>query len=351
MAKYPTGIKKASPLKNIKEDLHKQSDANLFLLSSLLEASPHYVSGNYFAERLKMSRVGIWARVEKLRKSGLSIEASQNRGYRLASEPDILIRPLLQAWLQNCNVDIPFYLFENTDSTNSEAERLLTNGQDAPFAVMSHKQNAGRGRMGRKWHSPKGGNLYLSIALRPNVELLKFQNFTLWQGISICNFLKDHTGIENLSVKWPNDLISENKKLGGMLTEASIDCDQVRSIVFGIGLNINSSISHFPQSIKDKSTSLKEISKVSWRMHELAAKITKVCLKASEECINSEADKKLIKEWRRMDFLYGKKVQIISGHNILSGWANGIDRSGGLIIKLKNGKQKTVHSGEVSLHL
>lgn len=351
MAKYPTGKKKAFHPKGKKSSSRRKLNPNLFVLSSLLQASPHYVSGNYLADRLKMSRVGVWARVDKLRKAGVSIEASQNRGYRLAGEPDILVRPLLEAWLEHCNIAIPFHLHETTDSTNSEAERLLASGHTAPFAVLSHTQNTGRGRLGRKWHSPKGGNLYLSIALQPNVELVKFRNFTLWQGISIGKFLKSHTGIEHLQVKWPNDLICKNKKLGGMLTEASIDCDQVRSIVFGIGVNINSSPSQFPDEIKNKSTSLKELSQANWRMHELAAKIIKVCLKASEECFQGVADNKLFQEWAGMDFLAGKKVKIENGKESFHGKANGIDESGGLLIKLRNGKEKVVHAGEVSLIL
>ena len=79
------------------------------MLSCLLQASPHYVSGNYIAERLKMSRVGIWSRVDKLRKSGLSIEASQNRGYRLAGEPDLLIRPFWKHGLKNAILIILFF--------------------------------------------------------------------------------------------------------------------------------------------------------------------------------------------------------------------------------------------------
>jgi BirA family biotin operon repressor/biotin-[acetyl-CoA-carboxylase] ligase len=349
MAQYPTGKKKIFYPKGKKNSPRKKLDPNLFVLSSLLQASPHYVSGNYLADRLKMSRVGVWSRVDKLRKAGLSIEASQNRGYRLAGEPDVLVRPLLEAWLRECKIDLPVHLLELSDSTNSEAERLLAMGHEAPFAVLSQKQTKGRGRMGKTWHSPKVGNLYLSIALRPNVELLKFRNFTLWQGISIGKFLRNHTGIENLLVKWPNDLIANNKKLGGMLTEASIDCDQVRSIVFGIGLNINSSPSDFPEEIKERSTSLKEISQLSWRMHEIAAKIIKVSLKASQECILGTADPLLMNEWQSMDFLSGRRVKIKNGKASYSGKADGIDPSGGLLIKLRNGRHKIAHAGEVSL--
>ncbi len=349
MAKYPSGKKKIFSPKVTRHPLRKNTDPNFFVLSSLLRASPHFISGNYLAERLKMSRVGVWARVNKLRQAGLSIEGSQNRGYRLEGEPDFLIRPLLEAWLKECKVEYPIHLLENTDSTNSEAERLLASGEEAPFAVISHQQNSGRGRMGRKWHSPKEGNLYLSIGLRPNVELVKFRNFTLWLGISIGKFLKNHTGIEELMVKWPNDLVCNGKKIGGMLTEASIDCDQVRSMVFGIGLNINSSTANFPDDIRNHSTSLKDFTGKSWRIHEIAAKIIKICMQASQECLAGKEEQNLLREWKSMDYLKGKKVKVQSGKEIFSGEANGIEHTGGLVIKLRNGQQRIANAGEISL--
>jgi BirA family biotin operon repressor/biotin-[acetyl-CoA-carboxylase] ligase len=349
MAQYPRGRKKAFVPKNKRKSLKKPANPNVFLLSSLLQASPHYVSGNYLAERLKMSRVGVWARVDKLRKEGLQIEASQNRGYRLAGEPNLLVRPLLEAWLNEIKRACPFYLFDNIYRTNSEAERLLADGRDTPFAVLSHQQKKGRGRLGREWHSPKTGNLYLSIALRPNADLVKLRNFTLWQGISIGKFLKEFTGIEELKVKWPNDLFCGNKKVAGMLTEASINCDQVRSLVLGIGLNVNSNPKSFPPKINDHATSLKNFSGTNWRVHELAAKLIGVCLDASDECLIGDAEEKLFKEWSQFDYLEGKKVRIESGQQILNGKANGIDASGGLLVKLRNGRSKVAYAGEVSL--
>ena len=150
-------------------------------------------------------------------------------------------------------------------------------------------------------------------------------------------------------VKWPNDLLSGTKKMGGMLTEASIDCDQVRSLVFGIGLNINSSSSNFPKDIRDHSTSLKDLSGMSWRIHEIASKIIKICIESSEECLSGKADEKLLKEWMHMDFLKGRKVTVQNGKETYMGKADGIDITGGLIIKLRNGRRRIAHAGEVTL--
>ncbi|MEC7543604.1 MAG: HTH domain-containing protein, partial [Verrucomicrobiota bacterium] len=144
----------------------------------LLSASPYYLSGSLLAERLKMSRVGVWSRIDKLRKVGLCIEAAQNRGYRLAGEPNQLNIHLLEAWLSENAQPCKVFLRESTDSTNSEAERLLANGNPAPFAVLANTQTQGRGRLGRSWHSPRDGNLYLSVAFRPDVDLIKLRSFT-----------------------------------------------------------------------------------------------------------------------------------------------------------------------------
>ena len=133
-----------------------------------------------------------------------------------------------------------------------------------------------------------------------------------------------------------------------MLTEASIDCDQVRSIVFGFGLNINSTIKQFPNDLQNISTSLKEETGMDGGF-KLAAKIVRVSIKASKECMKEESGEKILQQWEEMDILKGQKVSIKSGKDQFSGKANGIDDSGSLIIQSRNGKRKAVNSGEVSL--
>ena len=168
MPKYPPGKRKNVIPQKSKARKSKTENPSSYVLRMLLGASPYYVSGSMLAQKLKMSRVGVWSRINKLRQAGLSIEASQNRGYRLADEPDLLNLPLIEAWMKECRKNCKVFVYDELDSTNSEAERLLANGEKAPFAVLANTQAKGRGRLGRNWHSPKGGNLYLSLAFRPN---------------------------------------------------------------------------------------------------------------------------------------------------------------------------------------
>ena len=158
MTKYPPGKRKSvRPSIGIKGSTSENPSS--LLLRILLSASPYYVSGSIIAERLKMSRVGVWARISKLREAGLLIEASQNRGYRLSAEPIKYNQPLLEAWLNQVHTKCKIYVHDTIDSTNSEAERLLANGEKGPFAVISNHQSKGRGRLGRKWYSPRTGNI------------------------------------------------------------------------------------------------------------------------------------------------------------------------------------------------
>ena len=347
MPKYPTGKRKrGTPPKNISR-AKVEKDPSSYVLRMLLNASPYYVSGSILAEKLKMSRVGVWSRVDKLRQAGLTIEASQNLGYRLAGEPNKFNLPLLKAWMKENRKICEVFTHDQIDSTNNEVERLLANGQKAPFAVLANQQNKGRGRMGRIWHSPKGGNIYLSMGFRPNVQAIRIRNFTLWQGLNICNFLRNYIGNVKIKIKWPNDIYFEGRKLAGMLTEASIDCERIKTLVFGIGLNVNISSRHYPKGLIKESVSLQDIIGEQLRLHELAAKLIKIILVSYNQTITKSLDDDLLEGWDEVDELKGKKIEISLGKEKVIGKASGIDGEGNLLVKLRNGRFKKVHSGEI----
>ena len=347
MPNYPTGKRKRIKAGKIRGLSKKVREPNSFVLKMLLNAAPYYVSGSILAEKLNMSRVGVWSRIDKLRKSGLTIEASQNLGYRLAGEPNQYSLPLIKAWLSELRKTCDIFTHDQIDSTNSEVERLLANGQKAPFAVLANKQLTGRGRLGRSWHSPKGGNLYLSIGFRPNINAIRIRNFTLWQGIKICKFIQEFIGSDKIKVKWPNDLYYEGKKIAGMLTEASIDCERIRTLVFGLGMNVNIPSKQYPSTLSKSSISLQSLVGGQIRLHELSAKIIKVVLQCYENSIQENFKSNLTDEWKEVDAIYGKKVEIKLGKEIFTGKALGVDQSGNLRIKLRNGRIKIIQSGEV----
>ena len=344
MAKYPPGKRETATPKLRKPP----KDPGLFLLKTLLAASPRYVSGTYLADGMKMSRVGVWSRINKLRSQGIVIEAARNRGYRLAEEPLLLNQSLLDAHLETNSANCKCLVFDKVDSTNSQAERLLNNDRKTPFAVFANQQEKGRGRLGRKWHSPATGNLYLSVAFQPELPVRELPVANLWFGLRICQFLRKETGL-NLMVKWPNDIFLEGRKIGGMLAEAKIDVDCIRGLVFGIGLNVNGKKRHFPKSLARLASSLSENTGHALRLHQMASSLVGCLLNTYREFLKKGDPAILRKEWKDVDALRGQSIIAKSGKETLSGVARGIDENGALILRLKNGNLRKLRSADVTL--
>ena len=327
----------------------KDTNLSVFLLTKLIQSAPHYLSGSELANLLNMSRVGIWSRINKLRKNGIQVDATQNLGYRFAGEPNFVEENMINAWLEYynapaCNV----YVRDEVPSTNSEVEKILPDlNSKKPLIFIANHQTNGKGRFKNQWESPKGGNLYMSIGFKPDVDVLKLRYFTLLQGIEITRLLQRELNREEIKVKWPNDIFMNGKKIGGMLTEASVDCETINSLIFGFGLNLNktpkNTTSHF------KISSVKEELNSTILVNEITAKIIKLSIATYKKCMSNKSDKVLLSEWGKYDFLHKKSVSLLVGKKKVHGVAYGIDESGGLKLKLRNGRFKVFHAGEVSV--
>jgi BirA family transcriptional regulator, biotin operon repressor / biotin---[acetyl-CoA-carboxylase] ligase len=324
------------------------SSPDSIILSELLAAEGNFVSGSRLAELLGISRVSVWSHMERLRSQGFSFEAVRNRGYRLMGQP-IDLNPLMIAALLPRRTDPPALFFSpEIDSTNSEAERQLAAGQATPFAVFARKQTAGRGRMGRSWHSEDNGNLYLSCAFRPRLEPARMQTFTLWMGVNVCQALRNFTQAE-VAVKWPNDLLANGRKLGGMLTEARIDADQMRDVVFGLGLNVNSPSATWPAEIATTAISLAEAVGRPMEINRLAAAVIGRIFHAFDRFNQAENNSELNELWNRFDALRGKTVETAGNGETIAGVADGIDERGSLRVRQADGSIRLLRAGEVSL--
>lgn len=323
-------------------------DTDVFILKTLLKAQSEFVSGSSLATALGISRVGVWARLEKFRDEHFEVEAVRHRGYRLLQEPPTLNESLVRAYLAllECDADVTFC--EEIDSTNSEAERMLASARKTPFAVLALRQTAGRGRLGRRWHSPNEGNMYASFAFRPNLPPIKMQTITLWMGLQVCDFVNTELGLP-VKLKWPNDLMADGKKVAGMLTEARIDADRTRDLVFGIGLNVNGRCADWPKEVSAVATPLAELNGGLLLINRLAAQLTKACVQAYQAFIDGSYQNTFMELWTRYDGLFGRDIQTERNGAVLKGVASGIDENGSLRLKLEDGSMISLHSGEISL--
>ena len=325
------------------------ADLDSSILLAFLEADGEPVSGDRLAKELGVSRVAIWSRLERLRASGYVFAASTRKGYALRSVPRHLDPALLDAHLRRLKVTPKVEFLAEVDSTNSEAERLLAVGQEAPFAVLARTQKAGRGRLGRKWHSAPSGNLYLSLAFRPFIPPDRLKPFTLWMGLALCAHVEKSLGLK-LGLKWPNDLQApDGRKVAGMLTEARLDADSVRELVFGVGLNLTGAPKDFPADLRASAGSLEAALGAPLDLNREAAGVIAALFRAWEQFEEGTWSRSFRKLWSHHDVLAGKSVRVGLRGDPIAGVVDGIDDEGSLILRTGGGRRAIVSSGEVTL--
>jgi BirA family biotin operon repressor/biotin-[acetyl-CoA-carboxylase] ligase len=325
------------------------ADLDSSILLAFLEAEGEPVSGDRLAKELGVSRVAIWSRLERLRASGYVFAASTRKGYALRSVPRHLDPALLDAHLRRLKVSPKVEFLAEVDSTNSEAERRLAVGQEAPFGVLARTQKAGRGRLGRKWHSAPSGNLYLSLAFRPFIPPDRLKPFTLWMGLALCAHVEKSLGLK-LGLKWPNDLQSpDGRKVAGMLTEARLDADSVRELVFGVGLNLTGATKDFPADLRATAGSLEAALGSPLDLNREAAGVIAALFRAWEQFEEGTWSRSFRKLWSHHDILAGKSVRVGLRGDPVAGVVDGIDDEGSLILRTGGGRRAIVSSGEVTL--
>ncbi|MDR1131525.1 MAG: biotin--[acetyl-CoA-carboxylase] ligase, partial [Oscillospiraceae bacterium] len=206
------------------------------VLTMLEKNRERYISGQEFAETLDVSRTAVWKAVRALREEGHVVGAANNRGYRLDS--DLLsaegVRAALPAGYQSCPVSV----LSVTDSTNTQAKKLAADGARHGTLLLAEEQTAGRGRSGKRFFSPRGLGLYMSVILRPDAATVSPRLVTLAAAVSVCRAVEALTGLEP-RIKWVNDVYLDGKKICGILTEAVMDMESggIDSIIVGVGVN------------------------------------------------------------------------------------------------------------------
>lgn len=318
------------------------------ILRELLAHEPDWVSGSTLAHRLGISRVAVWQHMEKLRASGFEFEAQRARGYRIKTRPLALHAPLIETQLKVRPRQFSLVVLDVVDSTNDEAARQLAAGRAAPFAVLARQQTRGRGRFGRAWHSESSANLYASFAFRPRVEPERMQTFTLWMGVNVCELLANFTGVTP-QIKWPNDILFEGRKAGGMLTEARVDSDQIRDLVFGLGLNVNGRSADWPAELARRAVSLAEVTGANLDINRLAAALIGRVLLAWQKFAEGEHHGTFADLWNRHDVLRGKTIALVEGGRRHRGVVAGLDDEGALLLRDDDGHVQRFRAGEVTL--
>src|SRR5437016_4891142 len=227
------------------------------ILHALRVAGEEAISGAELTKKLGLTRKEVTARLEALRAIGYEIETSPHHGYRLVAEPDVLHADDLMERLGATKVigrDIQ--VFEETTSTNDVVEKMARDGVKEGVVVFAESQTKGRGRLGRKWSSPRGKGLWFSLLLRPDLRPLEATRLTVASATAVRRAIAKQTGLKP-EIKWPNDILVGGRKVAGILTELNAELDRVKYVILGIGVDVNLNASDFPADLRRQATSLK----------------------------------------------------------------------------------------------
>ena len=237
--------------------------------------------------------------------------------------------------------------YDSIDSTNDEAKRLAANGAPHGTVIISHHQTKGRGRMGRSFHSPTGKGIYLSVILRPQCKPDELMHLTCATAVAMCDAVENTCNIRP-GIKWINDLILASNKLGGILTELSLNGDgTVHYAIVGIGINCKHRKEDFPEELQDMATSLEMYTKTPVSQPLLAANM----IRALEGMANNLFTKKYtVMDCYRSDCVtIGREVIVHTPAENLQGLAIDVDPDGALVVRLSDGQMRAVQAGEVSV--
>ena len=316
------------------------------ILSFLKKNTKRFFSAREIAESLNITRHLVYESIALLRDCGYNIEASRNQGYNLISSPDSILPVEIAAGLKCKVLANRIFAFKTINSTNITAINYAKNGLGEGVLVIADSQKKGRGRLGRKWHSPPGKGLYFSLVLRPDLPPDRVAGLSLMAGLALIRTITDLTGVQ-VQMKWPNDILFEKKKLAGILVELVAEPDKVEYMIVGIGVNVNHDRKDFPLSLQRKSTSLKIITKKEIQRVALLQKIL-VEFESLYHIFCRHGFKYISSELIKRSAIIGDRITLSIGKKKITGKAIGFDDMGGLIIKSKQGL-RSYSAGEVTL--
>lgn len=308
---------------------------------NLLKSQTGYISGQDLSDNLKISRAAIWKHISELREADYEISAVPHLGYKLDLVPDRLFPHEIYHNLKTKIIGKKIYHLETAVSTMDIAYKLAQEGAFEGTIVCAETQTKGRGRLLRSWNSPKYKGIYFSLILRPNISAQEASKLTLITALSICEAIKEATGL-NTKIKWPNDIMLEGKKIAGILTEMQAEQDRIHFVVVGVGLNVNTKKEELP----DFAASIKEFSGTHICRIELLKAILR---KIESNYINfkNKGFKNILEKSKSISFTIGRHIKVNSQNKTIEGQALDIDLDGSLVIRKEEGILEKVFSGDV----
>jgi len=309
-----------------------------------------YHSGAELGRFFNVSRAAIWKVIQKIELNySLTVFAVKGKGYRLQQPLDLLDKESITKNLskKTLNQLNQLEVFVDIDSTNSYLNAKSFDGAPSGYVVLAEQQKKGQGRRGRTWVSPFACNLTLSILWRFQFGPAQLGCLSLFIAVAIVRAL-NKLGINDVGVKWPNDIYWQNKKLAGILLEMRGEANGPSAVVIGVGLNMAMRSNNIDVT-KDIDQSWVDLESITGAKVERNY-FTALVINSLFDVLTAVPDKQqgLLQEWQSMDVLKGQEIDVHFADKVIHGKALGINQDGALKILHKN-KELICHSGEVSI--
>lgn len=314
------------------------------IIEVILGSGSDFVSGEELSKKLGISRTAIWKHINILREEGYNIESVNKKGYRLTGSPKDLLNP--QNIYHNLKTEFigkNIIHLESVDSTNDYLKKIGNDVQDGTV-VISEEQTKGKGRLGRNWQSKSKEGIWMSIILKPDIIPYKAPFITLIAGAAIVKALN------NLQVpakiKWPNDIIINNKKVSGILTELSAEIERINYVVVGIGMNVKSL--DFDKELEEKATSLYKENYHLSRV-EIVSQVLYEFENLYNDYIKNDYKEEILKICKEYSAILNKDVYIIKDDEKELVKCIDISDNGNLIVMDGKDNIQEILSGEISI--
>jgi BirA family transcriptional regulator, biotin operon repressor / biotin---[acetyl-CoA-carboxylase] ligase len=310
----------------------------------------NYISGAKLAEQLSVSRNAVWKAIKTLQDEGYDICAVTNKGYCLSCDTDILSSQSISKYLSKNSNAFNINVYKTITSTNSAIKELAVKGEKEGHVIVSEEQTAGRGRLGRKFYSPPRTGIYMSILLRPHISASESLLITAAAAVAVAEAIETVSGRE-AKIKWVNDIYCDNKKVCGILTEASFGLESggIEYAVLGIGINVKTPENGFPEEIENIATEV--FDDEAFASADVRSKLIAEVLERFWGYFKHLEQKSFLTAYKTRSLLIGKEILVISSSSSEKAVVLEIDDQCRLKVRMEDGSVRLLSSGEVSVKL
>ncbi len=236
--------------------------------------------------------------------------------------------------------------FDSLPSTNTEAAQQARKGAPEGLCVIASEQTAGRGRLQREWVSPRGAGLYFSIVLRPALEQRYWPLITFAAALAVNDALLDACNLDT-DIKWPNDLVVEDRKISGILAE-TLDTAIGKAVIVGIGINLTNAA--FPDELARSATSVAAVTGESPDSKIVLEALLRAFEKRYLTLQSDDGSAEIIRDWsRHSPYATGKRIRVSDNGETIEGAARGVDSLGALRVETDTGEIRLIHAGDVTV--